>query len=328
LFADGLRYDVGQQLADKLEQSGLVVDRGWQWAALPTVTSTSKPAVSPVAPLLGPGSELNCIVRSDGAKVTAEILRRELTKAGYDILAKDETGDPERFAWTECGTIDTEGHSRGCKLAVRLQDEIKEIASRAKALLESGWREVCIITDHGWLLLPFALPKVDLPEHLTDFRKGRCARLKASAAMNQQIIPWTWDQDVSIAVPPGIGCYVAGHEYDHGGLSAQECITPILKVSSAAPVGPLVSIASIRWTGLRCRVQTSGTGTNITVDLRTKPADVSSSLAASPKSVDAGGQTSIVVKDDSHLEQAAVIVLLGADGSVLAQRPTIVGGDD
>jgi hypothetical protein len=251
-----------------------------------------------------------------------------LKLAGYDILTKDETGDPERSAWTECGSIDTEGHNKGCKLAVRLPDEIKEIAGRVRALLDSGWREVHIITDHGWLLLPFGLPKVDLPEHLTEFRKGRCARLKPSAATNQQIVPWRWNQDVFIAVPPGIGCYVAGHEYDHGGLSPQECITPVLTVRSAVPVGPPASIASIRWTGLRCRVQAHVAGTYMTVDLRTKPADVSSSLAASPKTIDAGGQASIIVRDDSYLKHAAVIVLLAADGSVLAQRPTIVGEDD
>ena len=48
LFADGLRFDIGQRLASKLEERGLRVARRHRWAALPTVTATAKPAASPV----------------------------------------------------------------------------------------------------------------------------------------------------------------------------------------------------------------------------------------------------------------------------------------
>jgi hypothetical protein len=65
----------------------------------------------------------------------------------------------------------------------------------------------------------------------------------------------------------------------------------------------------------------------MTVDLRTKPADPASSIAAAPKSVDAGGQVSLAVPDDSHEGEAAVVVLLASSGSVLAQHPTIIGED-
>lgn len=327
LFADGLRYDVGQRLADTLAQGGLAVTRDWQWAALPGVTPTAKPAISPVAPLLGPGADFNCIVREDGAKVTIDNLRRELVKAGYAILMKDETGNPSGSAWTECGALDTTGHNLGWKLALRVPEEVKEIAGRVKMLLDAGWQEVRIVTDHGWLLLPSGLPKADLPEHLTEARKGRCARLKDTATTAQQTIPWHWDKDVRIAVPPGICCYVAGQEYEHGGLSPQECVTPVLTIRSAIPTGPAATIANVKWTGLRCRIQVAGGSSNMTLDLRTRPADPASSIAASPKTVDAGGQVSVAVPDDSREGEAAVVVLLGPDGSVLAQQPTIVGED-
>ena len=49
------------------------------------------------------------------------------------------------------------------------------------ALIAHGWRQVIVITDHGWLLLPDGLPKTELKEHLTEIRKGRCARLKELA---------------------------------------------------------------------------------------------------------------------------------------------------
>jgi hypothetical protein len=324
LFADGLRYDVGQGVADALEQQGFSVERGRQWAALPGVTPTAKPAVSPVAPLLGPGSGFNCVVREDGAKVAVDNLRRELAKAGYAILMKDDVGSPGGSAWTECGALDITGHNLGWKLALRIPDEVAEIASRVRALLEAGWLEVRVVTDHGWLLLPSGLPKADLPEHLTEERKGRCARLKATANTSQQTVPWRWDKDVRIAVPPGICCYKAGQEYDHGGLSPQECITPVLVVRKLVTT-PAASLSAVRWTGLRCRIQVTGGDSSLTVDVRKKPADAATSIAASPKKLDTGGQAALVVPDDSIAGEAAVVVLLGPDGGIIAQQATVVG---
>jgi hypothetical protein len=325
LFADGLRYDVGQRLADALETSGLIVAREWQWTALPGVTPTAKPAVSPIAALLGPGPDFNCAVLEDSAKVTVEILRRELTKTGYAILGKDDLGSPTGAAWTECGALDTTGHNLGWRLALRIPDEVKEIAGRVRALLDAGWLEVRIVTDHGWLLLPSGLPKVDLPEHLTEERKGRCARLKPTATTDQQTVLWRWDKEVRIAMPPGIGCYKAGEEYEHGGLSVQECVTPVLTVRSAAPVGPAATISSVKWSRMRCRIQVTGGSDMMKVDLRLKPADAASSIAETPKALDGTGQASLMVPDDDRVGHAAVIVLLGSAGNILTQHSTIVG---
>ena len=102
-----------------------------------------------------------------------------------------------------------------------------------QALLDHGWREVVIVTDHGWLLLTGGLPKADLPFHLTHLRKGRCAVLKEGSDSDQQTVSWRWDDAVRIAVAPGIRCYEAGKEYEHGGLSPQECVTPVITVSLA-----------------------------------------------------------------------------------------------
>ena len=49
LFADGLRFDVLQRLVARLRAKGHAVAVSIRWAALPTVTATAKPAVSPVA---------------------------------------------------------------------------------------------------------------------------------------------------------------------------------------------------------------------------------------------------------------------------------------
>ena len=49
LFSDGLRFDVGQRLKGLLEAHGFACSIQPGLAALPTITATAKPAVSPVA---------------------------------------------------------------------------------------------------------------------------------------------------------------------------------------------------------------------------------------------------------------------------------------
>ncbi len=93
---------------------------------------------------------------------------------------------------------------------------------------------VVVVTDHGWLLLPGDLPNAELPQHLTTIRKGRCAVLKAGAQTDQHTAPWRWDSSVCVAVASGIACYEAGVQYEHGGISPQECVVPVITVSKPA----------------------------------------------------------------------------------------------
>lgn len=325
LFADGLRYDIAERVAAALEEKGQKVGRDWQFTALPGVTPTAKPAVSPVAALLDPGAGFDTIVTADNGKVTAEVLRREMVGQGYTILGGDDTGKPTGAAWSETGRLDEYGHGQGWRLALRVAEEVKGIAERIGALLDAGWQEVRVVTDHGWLLLPGGLPKAELPEHLTESRKGRCARLKPNSQTDQQTVPWRWDPDVRIAVAPGIGCYVAGREYEHGGLSPQECVTPVLSVRAGSSPQPLATLEEPKWRGLRCRVQVLDPMPGLTVDLRTKAADAATSLASSPKPVDGAGQAALVVEDDSCQGEAAQLVLLDAAGNVIAKQTTVVG---
>jgi hypothetical protein len=48
LFVDGLRYDLAKSLEAMLAESGCPVESETAWTALPSVTATGKPAVSPV----------------------------------------------------------------------------------------------------------------------------------------------------------------------------------------------------------------------------------------------------------------------------------------
>ena len=328
LFCDGLRYDVGQRLIEALETHKLTGKAASHLVPLPSVTPTAKPAISPVVHLLtGKGSQgLEPLVISNGSKVTAEALRKLLSQAGYQVLKAEELGDPSGKAWTEMGTIDSYGHQYGWKLAQHLMREIPELAKRIEALIRWGWKQVLVITDHGWLLLPGNLPKADLPEHLTVLRKGRCARLKEGANTDQQVMPWYWDNEAFIALAPNISCYEAGKEYEHGGLSPQECVVPVITVSQQNGTrSQPISLENVIWKGLRCTITVTGTASGMKVDIRTKAGDPKTSLTK-PKPLNADGTISLLVEDDDRLGEAALIVILDSNGTPMKQVPTTIGG--
>jgi hypothetical protein len=329
VFTDGLRYDLGCRLQDELIARGCNSTVHAQIAALPTVTATAKPAISPVAHLLAAGEGLGTIVASTGRAVTADVLRKLMAAEGIQVLTSAETGDPNATGWTEVGDIDARGHQFGTQLARHVENDLDTIADRVMTLLRAGWSRVEVITDHGWLLEPDTLDKVapDLPDHLTEIRKGRCARLKDTAPATMPEVPWAWDESVRIAVAPGLKAFVQGKRYEHGGASPQECVVPRVDASLSSTHLAKVSVGSARWVGLRCRISAPDAAPGTLADIRERAADPESSIVARAVALDDAGQASLLVADDDYEGSAAIVVLLAADGSVVGQRPTLVGSN-
>ena len=332
LFVDGLRFDLAQRLAERLEGRGFRVDLGRRWAALPTVTGTGKPAVTPVvAEIEGDtlGQAFGARMKVGGKAADAATLRAALEAAGYQILGGDGADAPRTHAargWLETGKFDTLGHQRGALLARDLERELERVAGRIERVLDAGWTSVRVVTDHGWLLLPGGLPKVDLPKHLTQSRWVRCAVMAGESAPDVVRAPWHWNNAQWFATPPGVACFNRSEEYAHGGLSIQECLIPDLVVTRAEARETAGSIRSVTWRGLRCFIEAEVRGGPVTADLRLgRP--TGKSVAAAVKPVDAEGAVSLVLADDEHEAAALVLVLLDDAGRVLAQRPIRVGED-
>lgn len=327
-FADGLRFDLGQRLKDLLAAKGLSVQLHHHTAALPTVTPTAKPAISPVPSGIAgltAGEEFRPSVAQSGKELTIDRFRKLLEDESYQILAGHETGKPEGRGWTESGNLDQTGHQEGLNLARRIGELMEGLAERVVGLLAEGWEEVRIVTDHGWLLVPGGLPKADLPRYLTATRWGRCAVVKPSATVDFPTFDWFWSDGVRVACPHGIDSFIAGKEYSHGGLSVQECVVPQLAVRHGKGAGVSATIGQVRWSGLRCRITVVGASPGCSVDLRDSPADPATSLSGA-KPVGQDGVVSLVVGDDSREGSGTTLVLLDAKGVVIARLPLAVGG--
>jgi hypothetical protein len=328
LFADGLRFDLAQKLKAKLVEKGLQLELGWRWTALPTVTPTAKPAASPISELFTGDEgceEFKPRIKDGGKDLTSERFKQLLEERGCQVLSDKKLGQPDGVAWLEYGSIDSTGHKEGWKLAKRVPEELEGLLGAIVGLLEGGWKKVRVVTDHGWLLMPGGLPKLDLPKYLAETRWGRCALIKEGVQSELPSVPWHWASTVHVAVPPGVGAFKASLEYAHGGLSVQECLVPELTVSSAAPVEADIAIVSAKWVGLRCRVQASAGAVGLLADIRESIADKATSLVAKPKEIEPDGQTSLLVLDDRKSGAKATVVLVDASDTVVAKSPTVIG---
>ena len=332
-FADGLRLDVSQRLVEHLKSKGRAVEVSTRWAAHPTVTATAKPAVSPVSghfvgAALGAEFQIVIVTADVGRPLSTDRFRKILDASGYQYLSADDTGDPSGRAWTEYGNLDKLGHSLQAKLAARIDEQIALLLERIESLLDAGWREVRVVTDHGWLWLPGGLPKVDLPKYLTQSRWARCASIEGDSTVRVPTVPWYWNAAERVAVGPGIACFGAGNEYAHGGLSLQESLIPVLRVTAGAVSATAgASITSVNWVGLRCRVRIDPARPGLSVDLRTRVNDADSSVSEM-RQVDAEGAASLLVADDELEGTPAAVVILDAGDQVIARQSTIIGGED
>jgi hypothetical protein len=249
-----------------------------------------------------------------------------LEEHGCQVLSNKKLGQPDGVAWLEYGSIDSTGHKEGWKLAKRVPEELKGLVDVIVGLLEGGWKTVRVVTDHGWLLVPGGLPRMDLPMYLAETRWGRCALIEEGVQTDLPSVPWHWASTVHVAVPPGVGAFKASLEYAHGGLSVQECLVPELTIISAAPVASDVALSSVKWVGLRCRVQASAGAVGLLADIRETIADEATSLVAKPKEIEPDGQTSLLVVDDRKSGARVTVVLVDASNTVVARFPTTVGG--
>jgi len=331
IFADGLRYDVAQLLVESLQSGEFDVSMDWDWVPFPAVTATAKPFVSPVAALLKGGDaadEFTTTIAASGQQLTHDRFKSLLDGNGIQLLDGLATDDPTGRGWTEAGTLDKRGHDVGWKLAKIVNDEVRDLAARVRRLIAAGWKEVLVVTDHGWLLMPGGFPKIELPKFLVDSRWGRCAAMKDTSKTDLPLVGWHWNPAVSIASPPGIGCFKAGKEYDHGGISLQELVVPRITVRPAAGAAEIAKIAGVKWVGLRCRVTIEGAVPGLKVDLRGRVAEAKSKVeGGKPKEVSEDGTVSLAVESPDDEGTGAHVVLLSNDeGTVLASQLTTIGG--
>ncbi|NGM24331.1 BREX-1 system phosphatase PglZ type B [Roseomonas stagni] len=323
LFVDGLRMDLAQRLARLLEQGGATVRTGWRWSGFPTVTATCKPLASPAAGLLGAGPVEDLAPAYQGKATTKPVLNKAVEAAGWACAPGLLSDAP---LWVEGRSIDEAGEANGTNLVALARDILADIAETALRHAREG-RQVRIVTDHGFLLMPQGLPHAELTPGLAEpaGKARRVVLLKEGAKTSYPRLPWSWNGGVLMATATGARAFYNGVEYAHGGVSPQECVLPVLDVTAEGSA-PRVAITA-RWRGLMLKVRAEG-GAGLMADVRVGgDATGPGALVTGPKTLDDAGEANLGV-DLDHEGQTVCVVLYRPDApaDVVAKLVTKAGG--
>lgn len=325
LFVDAFRFEMAKEYVSLLEKRGLKVELTHAFTALPTLTSTAKVKASPVADEVNTVSEIKDFTPFFKTGKPANIVnfRTELENKGFQHSIK-KGFDPAKSYWVEIGNIDTRGHDEQAEMLKRTDELFDEITEVIDTSIEAGIKEIKIVTDHGWLMLPGGLPASKIIKDLTVARCGRCAYIKEGVKTDLLQLPWAWNPSVYIAYAPGISFFRKNEEYAHGGISLQECIVPEIIIHIEKEDLINAKISSHRWVGLRCQIETKKTPDGFFIDIRTKYNDEKTSIVLSAQKVVLGNKCSLMV-DDSDIDSAAFIVLTNEKGKIIDKTNTTIG---
>jgi len=328
LFVDGLRLDLARQLQQLLASPELTLAVRHSFTSVPSVTSSGKVWCSPGFAAAQPANSatgfepLLTLNRADG-DYTAERLRRVIQAAGYTLVDAEAPAIATGRGWAEfADDIDSDGHNKGLRLAEEAPRHVAKLAKTVHRLLGAGWRQVRVVTDHGWLLVPGGLPKVELPAKLTETKWARCAVVKDAAAGVEAItLPWSYGPSVRIALAPGIGAFRAGQVYDHGGITLQECVVPVVEISPAGFASGRPRLKAVAWNNRKtiCKVEAVA-AEGLTVAVERLGIGV-----GEPGQVDAVGKALVAFDDVADLIGEAISVVLRRDGQKVSEEPMKFG---
>lgn len=322
LFVDGLRFDLARELEKSFAGDvGLSVTLEHGFTSIPSVTSSGKVWVSPACKLaagVASGGNGGFEPGLPKGAYTADKLRKAMEAAVFAIVDTENPSLAYGKGWAEFpGDIDSDGHNKGLRLARAVAAHLDDLEKAIRRLLNAGWKEVWVVTDHGWLLLPGGLPKAELPAKLTETKWGRCAVLKEAAGDHELLVlPWSFDANVRVALAPGISAFSSGRDYDHGGLSLQESVVPFLRVGRIGPVPAHVRLTSVSWNTRKtiCSV-TAEQAIGLTLSVERL-----GNAVGEGGSIDADGKGRVVFEEVDDLIGEQISVVLRRDGQKVAEE--------
>ena len=329
LFVDAFRFELAHEFAAHLINLKYEVSLRSSWSAIPSLTPTAKPNVSPVSTSVSVSSPIKDFrpQLSNGKDLQTAAFREQLATNGFKLISNTKEINSSARSWQEIGDIDTKGHNEQSDMVKHIDALFEQIQEALDVAFERGVKRIKIVTDHGWLLMPGGLPKTQLNEGLTETRWGRCALIKEGAVTNLLHLPWRWNPSIYIAYAPGINFFKANEEYAHGGISIHECLVPEILIENPTVNTIEADIKVVKWVNLKCTVQTSDVPNGYKIDIRTKYNDANTSAReSSRKSKVLSGNSVTLMIDDAYEYQSVTIVLMDENDRILDKKPATVGG--
>lgn len=239
VIVDALRYDCALALRDHLRGHTVAVEP--VLAMLPTVTPVGMTALLPVGDdevtVEIKGNALH--PRVNGKDTSVRDNRLALLKtfgadcrdiSGLEQCSEAPSGLGELLVVSGHEEVDHIGHGQAETLIRHIQLEIDRLGRLVRKLHRWGYAEVHVVTDHGFIMLDESKLPSEIPcdKAWCHMLKERFALVPASADLPLVRLPFAWDPEMRVAVPPGLAFFKAEKSFSHGGAAVQELIIPHL----------------------------------------------------------------------------------------------------
>lgn len=327
LFVDAFRFELAEEFSNRLTALKYKTDLQADWSAIPSLTPTAKPNVSPIVNAVSITSQFNDFrpQLQSGKDLQTAAFRESLSAHNFILVTKPSDIVVGKHHWQEIGDIDTKGHEEQADMVKRIDELFEQVQEIVEIAFNKGINRIKIVTDHGWLLLPGGLPKEELKKDLAETRWGRCALIKDGAKTDLLHLPWRWNPSIFIAYAPGISFFKKNEEYAHGGISIHECLVPVLLVENTKASIIHAEIKGVKWINLKCNIITDDVPDGYSIDIRKKYNDSKSSIVLSANKLLKGNTVTLMI-DDAAESAAATIVLLDENERIIDKKSTTVGG--
>ena len=274
---DALRLDLARELLASLPptcRSSLDTVRG----KLPSITPVGMAALLPgadsklvveiegnaIAPRIGATRVANAQERVAYLKATYGDRVRDIPMADLEGLKKTEIGEQVDLLVIRSTEIDAAGECLGAEALPMLSLLLRNLLRALERTRKLGFPKAIIVTDHGFLLQPpgGAGGAIAKPDGAWDVAGARFLLGDGSETRSTKLFDASAagvpGYSKKLATPSGLGSFVAGTRYVHGGLSLQECVLPVITIDfpSQAPKKREVSVALGYKGGLTKKVMT------------------------------------------------------------------------
>jgi len=263
-MVDALRFDLARELVSSFPL-GYRASLDYARSRLPSVTAVGMAALLPgaasklelrvesgaLAPYLGGASVASAQERVAYMKSMFGDRVRDILLNDLAALKKSDLKPEVDLLIVRSKDIDTAGESLGAEALPLLTALSRNILRALERVRKLGFPRAVVVTDHGFLLLPAAGAggTISKPDGAWEISAPRYLLGEGSARKGIATFDGTGagapGYQKSFATPAGLGSFVAGTRYTHGGLSLQECLLPVLVVDfpSQAPKRREVSVS-------------------------------------------------------------------------------------
>ncbi len=245
IIVDALRYDCALALRERLQ--GHKVEVRPVLAMLPTVTPIGMTALLPLGDaqvsleIKGNGLHPRIIGKDMSVRDNRLSLLKDFGADCRDIAEVEESSEApsklgDLLVVSGHEEVDNIGHGQAENLIRHVHLEIERLARVVRKLHRWGYDKVHVVTDHGFILLDEARLPTEVPcdKDWCHVLKERFALVPAAADLPLVRLPFAWDPEVRVAVPPGLAFFKAEKSFSHGGAAVEEVVIPHLVSSGKA----------------------------------------------------------------------------------------------